>query len=186
MVATASIVNKYDRADAAGKVDIICKNYSNFIGIIDSYTEGLCYMIINEKRNNMKEEQELLGVHIQISGIKSDPTANSAINNMVTKQAIVECNFSEDILEGVDRKEELCRLAYILRNMRTDYELFNQQLKILGKKDATIFLGYLSGNKSLEEIASEEHITYNCLAKRIRKIKFKIKVQMVEFINGIV
>ena len=49
MVATASIVNKYDRADAAGKVDIICKNYSNFMGIVDSYTEGLCYMIAEEE-----------------------------------------------------------------------------------------------------------------------------------------
>lgn len=30
----------YTRADAAGKVDFICKNYSNFIGIVDGCTEG--------------------------------------------------------------------------------------------------------------------------------------------------
>lgn len=41
MVAKASIIKNYAKADAAGKVDIICKNYSNFIGIVDGYTEGL-------------------------------------------------------------------------------------------------------------------------------------------------
>ena len=37
MVAKASIIEIYARADAAGRVDIICKNYSNFIGIVDGY-----------------------------------------------------------------------------------------------------------------------------------------------------
>ena len=40
MVAKASIIEIYARADASGRVDIICKNYSNFIGIVDGYTEG--------------------------------------------------------------------------------------------------------------------------------------------------
>ena len=35
MVAKASIIEIYARADAAGRVDIICMNYSNFIGIVD-------------------------------------------------------------------------------------------------------------------------------------------------------
>ena len=55
MVAKASIIKNYAKADAAGKVDIICKNYSNFIGIVDGYTEGLCYMIENEKAFNSKQ-----------------------------------------------------------------------------------------------------------------------------------
>ena len=61
-------------------------------------------MIINEKKNNLREEQEILGVRVQTSGIKSDSTAKSAIDNVVTKQAIVECNFSGDMLEGVDQR----------------------------------------------------------------------------------
>ena len=38
MVAKASIIKNYAKADAAGKVDIICKNYPNFIGIVEGYT----------------------------------------------------------------------------------------------------------------------------------------------------
>lgn len=49
MVAKVSIIKNYEKANAAGKVDIICKNYSNFIGIVDGYTEGLRYMIESEK-----------------------------------------------------------------------------------------------------------------------------------------
>lgn len=38
MVAKTSIIKNYAKADAAGKVDIICNNYSNFIGIVDGYS----------------------------------------------------------------------------------------------------------------------------------------------------
>ena len=69
MVAKASIIKNYAKADAAGKVDIICKNYSNFIGIVDGYTEGLCYMIENEKAYNRKQGRGDLGVRVQTSGM---------------------------------------------------------------------------------------------------------------------
>ena len=64
MVAKASIIEIYARADAAGKVDIICKNYSNFIGIVDGYTEGLRYMIESEKAYNRKKMGFSQGVDI--------------------------------------------------------------------------------------------------------------------------
>ena len=76
MVAKASIIEIYARADAAGRVDIICKNYSNFIGIVDGYTEGLRYMIESEKAYNRKKNHGDLGVRVQTSGIHSDITAD--------------------------------------------------------------------------------------------------------------
>ena len=182
----ANFIEEYKKADAAEKVEIICKNYPNFIGIIDGQTEGLCYMILNERLFHHGNSQNELGVRVQTSGLNNDVTANAAINNVVTKQAVIDCDFSGGVLEGLESKKEYEERAIALRRMRMDYELFRGQLGSLPLNDSRIFLGYLSGNKSLEEIASEEHITYNCLAKRIRKIKFKIKVQMVEFINGIV
>lgn len=84
MVAKASIIKNYAKADAAEKVDIICKNYSNFIGIVDGYTEGLCYMIENEKVYNRKQSRGDLGVRVQTSGMHSDITADTAISNVMT------------------------------------------------------------------------------------------------------
>ena len=185
MVAKASIIKNYAKADAAGKVDIICKNYPNFIGIVEGYTEGLCYMIENEKAYNRKQSRGDLGVRVQTSGMRSDITADTAISNVITKDAIIACDFSGDVLEGVDRVEEFQRDAYTLRRMRTDFELFNSQLCILGKNESRIFRDYLSGEKDIGDIAEEEGILYESAVQKLRRAKTKIKVQMVEFLEGI-
>lgn len=185
MVAKASIIEIYARADAAGRVDIICKNYSNFIGIVDGYTEGLRYMIESEKAYNRKKNHGDLGVRVQSSGIHSDITADTAISNVITRDAIIACDFSGDVLAGVDRGEKYRKDAYTLRRMRADYELFNQQLCILGRNELRIFRGYLSGEKDIGEIAEEEGIQYESAAQKVRRAKVKIKVQMVGFLEGI-
>lgn len=185
MVAKASIIKNYAMADAAGKVDIICKNYSNFIGIVDGYTEGLRYMIENEKSYNRRQSRGDLGVRVQTSGIHSDITAEMAINNVITREAIVACDFSGNVLEGVDRGDEFQKDAYTLRSMRADYELFNRQLCILGRNELRIFRDYLSGEKDIGAIAEEEGIQYESAAQRVRRAKVKIKVQMIGFLEGI-
>ena len=38
-------------------------------------------------------------------------------------------DFSGDVLDGVDQGEEFQKEAFLLRMMREDYELFNQQLE---------------------------------------------------------
>ena len=90
-------------------------------------------MIESEKAYNRKKNHGDLGVRVQSSGIHSDITADTAISNVITRDAIIACDFSRDVLEGVDRSEKYQRDAYILRRMRADYELFNQQLSILGR-----------------------------------------------------
>ena len=106
MVAKASIIKNYEKADAAGKVDIICKNYSNFIGIVDGYTEGLRYMIESEKAYNRRRNHGDLGVRVQASGIHSDITADTTISNVITREAIIVCDFSgeKDIAEIADEE----------------------------------------------------------------------------------
>lgn len=186
MVAKASIIKNYAQADAAGKVDIICKNYSNFIGIVDGYTEGLRYMIENEKAYNSRQSRGDLGVRVQTSGRHSDITADTAISNVITREAIIACDFSGNVLEGVDRGEEFQQDAYTLRSMRADFELFNQQLSILGRNESRIFRDYLSGEKDIGDIAEEEGIQYESAAQKVRRAKVKIKIQMVGFLEGIV
>ena len=108
-----------------------------------------------------------------------------AISNVITRDAIIACDFSGDVLEGVDRGEKYRKDAYTLRRMRADYELFNQQLCILGRNELRIFRGYLSGEKDIGEIAEEEGIQYESAAQRVRRAKVKIKLQMVGFLEGI-
>lgn len=185
MMARASIIEKYANADAAKKVDIICKNYPNFIGIVEGYTEGLCYMIENEKAYNRTQAKGDPGVRVQSSGMHSDITANMAIGNVITKDAIRTCDFSDGVLDGVDRCEKFQMDAFTLRQMRADYELFSKQMAILNGSELRIFKEYLSGEKEIAQIADEEGIMYESAVQKLRRAKVKIKKQMVCFLEGI-
>lgn len=55
----------------------------------------------------------------------------------MTLEALINCDFSGDVMEGVNRAEEFIRDAYLLRDMRKDYDLFNRQLSILGTEKET-------------------------------------------------
>ena len=108
-------------------------------------------MIECEKESNLHSEMGDLGVRIHGGGVISDPTAKKAVRNVMTRDALINCNFSGDVMEGVDRSEEFIRNAYLLREMRKDYELFNLQLSILGKEKES-FEQYLRGEKSLVDV----------------------------------
>ena len=82
-MARANFVKQYADADAAGRVDIICKNYPIFLGIVDSSTDGLIYVIENEKAYNRSQSRGDLGVRVQTSGAHSDVTANMAISKVI-------------------------------------------------------------------------------------------------------
>ena len=161
MTTQASILQRYSMADTAGRVDIICKHYSNFWGIIESFTEGLRYMIEKEKFLNNSE-------------VIKWPVSNAAI----IKEAIVTCDFSGHVFEGISRREAFQENAVLLKCMRQDYEVFNSLLSILGHDELRIFKCYLVGEKKISEIAEDEGIKYESVVQRVRRAKLKIKRQM--------
>ncbi len=101
----------------------------------------------------------------------------------MTREAIINCDFSGDVMDGVDRAEEFMRDAYLLRDMRKDYDLFNRQLSILGTEKET-FEKYLRREKTLIDIAEEQGITYESAQQKIHRIRRKVKKQVVGFMDG--
>lgn len=101
----------------------------------------------------------------------------------MTLEALINCDFSGDVMEGVNRAEEFIRDAYLLRDMRKDYDLFNRQLSILGTEKET-FEKYLRREKSLDDIADEHGITYESAQQKIHKIRTRVKKQVVGFMDG--
>ena len=182
-MAEKNLIKIYVDANSAKRVDIIIKNYTSFIGIVDGNVDGLRYMIECEKESNAHQQNGDLGVRIQGGGAISDPTAKKAIRNVMTRDALISCDFSGDVLEGVDRAEEFIRNAYLLRDMRKDYELFKHQLAILGK-EKEFFEKFLLREKTLEDIAQEHGITYESAQQKIQRIKLKVKKQVVSFMEG--
>ncbi|MDD3137661.1 MAG: hypothetical protein PHX08_01635 [Lachnospiraceae bacterium] len=182
-MADKNLIKIYVDANSAKRVDIIIKNYTSFIGIVDGYTDGLRYMIECEKESNSHQALGDLGVKVQTSGPVSDPTAKKAVRNVMTREAIINCNFAGGVLEGVDRAEEFKRDAYLLRDMRKDYELFNLQLSILGKEKES-FEKYLRQEITLLDIAEKDNITYESAQQKIHKIRLKVKKQVIGFMDG--
>ena len=138
-MAEKNLIKIYVNATSAKRVDIIIRHYTDFMGIVDGYTEGLRYMI--------------------------------------------NCDFSGDMMDGVDRADEYMRDAYLLRDMRKDYELFRRQLCILGTEKET-FEKYLCGEKNLVDIAEEQGITYESAQQKIHKIRSRVKKQVIGFMDG--
>ncbi len=179
-----NFVKVYEKADADKKVDLICRYYHNFIKIIDGCTDGLCYVIFNDKIKNRKSDISELGVRVQNSGRHSDSTADVAISKVEIRKAVMNCDFSGDELDGIPKKDIYCEMAYLLRNMRADFELFNSQLKILDDDDSKIFLGYLSKKLNVQDIADEEGIQLESAMKKVVRIKQKVKEHMIIYFEG--
>ena len=95
MATKANIIKVYAQADSAKKVDIIIRYYPNFMGIVESYTDGLRYMIENENAFNRQANRGELGVRVQAKGKHSDITGNSAVASVMTREALVACDFQE-------------------------------------------------------------------------------------------
>lgn len=169
-MAEKNLIKVYVNASSSKRVNLIIKNYNDFMGIVEGYTEGLRYMIECEKESSHRHDIGELGVRVQGDSIKSDPTANKAVAKIMTTEALIKCDFSGDVLKGVDRAEEFVSDAYLLRKMRNDYQLFNKQVETLGaEKD--VFEKYLTGEMSLSDIAELQNISYESAQQKIHKIR---------------
>lgn len=182
-MAEKNLIKVYVNASSSARVNLIIKNYNDFMGIVEGYTEGLRYMIESEKESNHRHDIGDLGVRVQGGCIKSDPTANKAVAKIMTTEALIKCDFSGDVLKGVDRAEEFVSDAYLLRKMRNDYQLFNKQVETLGaEKD--MFEKYLTGEMSLSDIAELQNISYESAQQKIHKIRSRVRRQVIGFMDG--
>ena len=50
-----NLIRVYTGATSEKRIDIIIKNYTKFIGIVDGYTDGLRYMIECEKESSHRQ-----------------------------------------------------------------------------------------------------------------------------------
>lgn len=177
-----NLVIVYAKSTPSEKVDLIMKRYPVFLNQVESYTAGLLYMIEAEKDSTWQKEKGELGVRVQAGGGPGDPTATLAIRHVMTKEALINCDFSGDVLDGVASGEVFKSDAYTLRKMRQDYMLFKDQLVILGA-DKELFERYLCGEMSLAELAEEQHITYESAQQKMHRMRAKVKMQVVGFMD---
>lgn len=177
------LIQDYRSSSAEKRVEIIIKNYPKFLGIIDGYTEGLKYMIESEKESNRHRGKGELGVRVQTGGMKANPTEREATDNVITTDALVKCEFTDNVLSGVERPEIYIKAAETLRAMRKDYTLFNSQLQSLGE-DRDMFVRYISKKATLVVLAEEKGVCYETVQQKIVKIKHSLKKLVAGFMKS--
>lgn len=101
----------------------------------------------------------------------------------MTKAALIDCDFSGGVLDSVVCREELKRKACILREMRQDYALFKSLLVVLGP-NRQLFEQYLRKEKTLTEIAEEQHILYESAQQKMNRMRSKMRLQVTVFMEG--
>lgn len=182
-MAETDIVKLYMNATSSKRVNIIMKHYTDFMGVVDGYMNGLFYRIESEKESCRRRNIGELGVRVQNGGMHSDPTANKGNENIDLMAALIRCDFSGGIMDGVEDADMYMRSACLLNDMRKDYEHFNHQLSCLGR-DEDIFRKYLCGQKTLADIADERSITYESAKQKIHRLRRKLKKQVIRFMDG--
>ena len=55
-MAEKNLIKVYVNASSSKRVNLIIKNYNDFMGIVEGYTEGLRYMIECEKESNHRTD----------------------------------------------------------------------------------------------------------------------------------
>ena len=112
------LVESYGKATPRERFRLIYKNYSIFPQLVDCYETGLFNRILFEvEYNRRKKNDDDLGVRIQTSH-RSDPTAAKAIEHIMIRDAIEECNFSGNILKETDDPEKHKRDILTIHMMR--------------------------------------------------------------------
>ncbi|MBP3196414.1 MAG: sigma-70 family RNA polymerase sigma factor, partial [Butyrivibrio sp.] len=174
---------RYASADAAGRVGLIYSNFATFLGTVDSRTDGLVYLIENEKALSRRKANGNLGVRVQTSTI-SDITGNTATGNVMTRDALVECDFSGGVLDGTERGDLFIKEAYLLQDMRRDYKLFVTQLYNLEEREREMLVCFMKRNKSLSQLADELSIEESSVRKRLSRSRKKLWGQMIDYMEG--
>ena len=178
------ILRVYDNSNSSGRVDLICKHYSTFLGLIESFTEGIVYMIEDAIDLSVRRENGDLGVRIQVGDGCGNPTLRKAFSNITIRDDVIKCDFSDGLLEEIEDGELYVKTALVLKRMRRDYKLLKSQLDRLTDEDRQLFLTYMQKDKTLKEISSELQILTVSAQQKIRRIRNDMKESITIYVEG--
>ena len=150
------LVDAYANGNPHERFSLIYKNYEVFLQLVDSFETGLLNQILFEVEYNRRaKNDDDLGVRIQNLRF-SDPTACKAIEHIMIREAVEECNFSGNILKETDNPEKHKRDILTIHMMRREFEVFDSCLKTLPGREYRITYDYIHKDRKVSEIAEGE------------------------------
>lgn len=150
--------------------NIICRNYSNFLCLVEVHEKRITREIIEEKLFNRAEERGNLAVKVQTSRSVASPVENEVISDCELDEAIKSGNIPAGLIVGTDDDETHTLEVLTLKVMRDDYEEFTKNINALQKKDKKLFMVYLESDKELSTVLNEWYLLIQILLIRIWRI----------------
>ena len=183
MAARANIVETYAESNSEQRLSILIKHFSYWDGILDASIYNLVEEIMAEIARCRREAIGDLGVRVQTSRL-SDPTTAQGDNEMLIKEAVVDCNFAGGILSDIDDPEPLIIKACTIRDMRKDRSTFNAQFGYLAEDERVELKEFLSGKKSIEDFSKQWGIEYMSAYRKLEKLRNIVKEQTLVSMKG--
>lgn len=177
----ASIIRRYSKSNPSDRINIICTHYENFNSMVDSFETGVFHLISEEKAYNHMSHHADLGVRVQSGNGYSDSTGDTAVANVMLKDAMRACDFSGDLLKDTDDAEAHQKDILTIQMMREEFGVFDAHLKALKKKDFNMLYSYLIGEKDMQEIADDNHMLCESARNKISKTKKQLTMEVIPF-----
>lgn len=178
-----TIIRRYAEAKPELKVDIICKYYPQIDEIINARIAAMQYIIWEERERNKRAEYGELGVRIQSGRDYSDSTADEACFRADLENAIRNCSFAENLLEGIEHPEKIIAEAHVLKEMKAIKNLYDLQISCLREEERILYQRYLNKGMTIADIASNSHICYHSAVKKISRIKKRVQCGVIEVLE---
>ncbi len=181
MAAKNGFVQGYASSEIDERVEIIFKNFENFIDLVDMFEDNICDQITEEKRFNRRAEIGECGVRVQTSR-KSDPTFSQASNHFDSIVDIRRGNLDK-LLEYTDDAEGHRDEIETLELMRRDYTTVTSAMSVLSPKDRTELKDVLNKEKAIVDIIESTGNLYESVKSRLYRNRRKVKIQAKELIE---
>lgn len=178
-----TIIRKYADAKPELKIDIICRYYPQLDNIIDAGIAGMKFIICEERVRNQRAEYGELGVRVQSGRDYSDPTADEGGFHADLENAIRKCDFSGNLLDGIEQADRIIEEAHILWEMKEIRNLFDRQIACLKEEERVLYQGYLNQEITINDIASSYGTDYYAAVKRISRIKKRVQCGVIEVLK---
>lgn len=180
MTQSKQLIGSYYKKKPKARIDMIFNHYREFPSIMNGYKNGLKAYIAGILESDRIAEKGELGVRVE-SGFISDPTAVMAIEDIMITEAIDKVDTRNLKFKDKKDEEEIFNGILEFQLMKNEYNIFATNLKGLSHKEKEFLLPLLTGEKTREEVASEQAINLASIYQRIYRMKKTISDRMEMF-----
>lgn len=179
-MAKHDIVGKYVGMTARKRIEYIYKNYKDLDYLKESYRDYTVEMISFLKQQEHSHDDDL-GVRVQTSFNSGSVTERTAFENIMIKE-MLDKNYVPNEFMDEEENQEFVNIAVFEWNlMRSEFAIFEKNLRTLSHVNFTIARAYLSREKNFEELGKEYSIEPDSVKMRMHRIKRQLTDKMIPF-----